>query len=82
MVDADAVDEPNFFRDPDLIADPYPFFDELRSRCPVQREPHENVVLVTGYDEALTVYHDTATFSSCVAVTGPLSENRIPVRMS
>jgi cytochrome P450 len=43
----------------------------MRQGCPVQREPHHGVVLVTGYDEALEVYHDTATFSSCTAVTGP-----------
>jgi cytochrome P450 len=70
---------PNLFRDPDLVADPYPFFDEVRARCPVQREPHEDVVLVTGYEEALSVYHDTAVFSSCVSVTGPFPGFSVPL---
>ena len=66
------VDEVDFFRDPGLIADPYPYFDQLRAACPVQREPHHDVVMVTGYDEALAVYHDTDVFSSCTSVTGPV----------
>ena len=53
MTDADALDEPNFFRDPELVADPYPFFEAMREECPVRRESHEDVVLVTGYPEAL-----------------------------
>jgi cytochrome P450 len=37
----------------------------------VRREPHHGVVMVTGYDEALAIYHDVDTFSSCNSVTGP-----------
>ncbi|MBV8979970.1 MAG: cytochrome P450 [Acidimicrobiia bacterium] len=62
-----------------MIADPYPYFDALRARCPVQREPHKNVVMVTGYDEAMAVYHDTETFSSCTAVTGPFPGFPVPL---
>jgi cytochrome P450 family 150 subfamily A5 len=66
--DFDSVD---FFRDDSLVADPYPYFDHLRQQCPVSREPHHDVVMVTGYDEAVAVYNDAATFSSCNSVTGP-----------
>jgi cytochrome P450 len=66
--DFDALD---FFRDDSLVADPYPYFDHLREQCPVRREPHHDVFMVTGYDEAVAVYNDTATFSSCNSVTGP-----------
>jgi len=31
-------------------------------------------VMVTGYDEALQVYHDTESYSNCVAVAGPFAE--------
>ena len=59
MTDFDAID---FFRDPALVADPYPVLrGAARRECPVQREPHHDVVMVTGYDEAVAVYHDTAT---------------------
>jgi cytochrome P450 len=64
-------DETDFFTDQSLTADPYPYFDFLRTQCPVLREPHHGVVAVTGYDEAAAVYRDPATFSSCNAVAGP-----------
>jgi len=66
--DFDAVD---FFTDESVVADPYPYFDHLRERCPVQREQQRGVMMVTGYDEAISVYHDTASFSSCNSVSGP-----------
>ena len=66
--DYDTID---FFRDPSLVADPYPYFDHLREKCPVWREPHHDVVMVTGYDEACAVYQDPETFSSANSVTGP-----------
>src|SRR5712691_4827432 len=52
VVDWEAMD---FFRDDGLVADPYPYFDALRGQCPVRREPHHGVVMVTGYDEAVQV---------------------------
>jgi len=67
-VDYDALD---FFRGNELVADPYPYFEWLRTQCPVRREPQQGVYMVTGYDEACTVYTDTDTFSSCNSVTGP-----------
>jgi cytochrome P450 len=35
--------------------------------------------MVTGYDEAIAVYHDTATFSSCNSVTGPFPGFPVPL---
>ncbi len=67
-IDYDAID---FFRGNELVADPYPYFDWLRTQCPVRREPSQDVYMVTGYDEACAVYTDTDTFSSCNSVTGP-----------
>ena len=64
-------DDIDFFRGNELVADPYPYFDHLRSKCPVQQEPKHGVVMVTGYEEAVSVYTNTTTFSSCNAVTGP-----------
>jgi cytochrome P450 len=68
VTDYDAID---FFRGNDLVSDPYPYFDWLRAQCPVRRERHHDVVMVTGYDEAIAVYNDTETFSSCNSPTGP-----------
>jgi cytochrome P450 len=69
----------DFFRDDRLVADPYPYFETLREQCPVLREPHHGVVMVTGYDEAVEVFHDPQTFSSCVAVTGPFPGFPVPL---
>ena len=69
MTDFDAID---FFTDESMIQDPWPYFAHLRDQCPVQPLPHhDNVLAVTGYDEAAAVYRDHSTFSSCVAVLGP-----------
>jgi cytochrome P450 len=68
MVDVEAVD---FFTEPALVNDPYPYFDELRGRCPVHPVAHPGVVSVTGYAEAMEVYHDADAFSSCNAASGP-----------
>jgi len=68
--DLDAVD---FFRAGSLYQNPYPYYEYLRGHGPVWREPHHGVVMVTGYEEAVGVYHDTETFSNCVAVAGPFA---------
>jgi cytochrome P450 family 150 subfamily A5 len=69
----------DFFRDDTFVADPYPYFDDLRNQCPVQRELHHDVVMVTGYEEAIAVYHDIAAFSSCNSVSGPFPGFPVPL---
>ncbi len=78
-IDEANFDEHDFFRDNTFVADPYPYFEHLRRQCPVQREPHHDVVMVTGYEEAIAVLHDTATFSSCNSVTGPFPGFPVPL---
>jgi cytochrome P450 len=72
-------EEIDFFRGRELVADPYPYFDWLRARCPVHREPAYGVYMVTGYEEAGAVYADTDTFSSCNSVTGPFPGFPVPL---
>jgi cytochrome P450 len=69
----------DFFRGDELVADPYPYFEALRAQCPVTREPHHGVMMVTGYDEAVQVAHDAETFSSCLSVTGPFPGFPVPL---
>ena len=76
MTDFKALD---FFRDDDLIVDPYPYFEAIRAEGPAWREPHHEVVMVTGYDEAMAIYSDTETWSSCTAVTGPFPGFPVPL---
>jgi cytochrome P450 len=71
--------EIDFFRGNELIAEPYGYFDWLRSQCPVERERHHDVMMVTGYEEAVTVYNDPAAFSSCNSPTGPFPGFPVPL---
>lgn len=76
MIDLEAT---NFFRDRAVQDDPYPYYDALRERSPVWQEPHYGVFMVTGYEEALAVYNDAATFSSCNTVSGPFKSFSVPI---
>ncbi|HXW35714.1 MAG TPA: cytochrome P450 [Acidimicrobiales bacterium] len=68
----------NFFRDRSIQDDPYAYYDELRGRSRVWQEPHYGVYMVTGYEEALAVYNDAASFSSCNTVSGPFKSFPVP----
>ncbi|MFN8025371.1 MAG: cytochrome P450 [Acidimicrobiia bacterium] len=76
MTEYDQVD---FFRDDTFVADPFPYFAALRGECPVRREPHHGIVMVTGYEEAVSIYNDTENWSSCVSVTGPFPGFPVPI---
>lgn len=49
-------------RDPRFFADPYPTYDQLRARCPVQRIPTgsggHHAYLITGHSEAREAFTD------------------------
>jgi cytochrome P450 len=72
----DTIDKaavPDFFSDPAVIEDPFSYFAQMRSHCPVAREPYQNAFMVTGYEalnDLLTRKSDA--FSSCLSVLGPL----------
>ena len=76
MNDWETID---FFTDESLVEDPYPYFDALRSACPVLPLPHLGVVAVSGYDEMSEVYRDSETFSSCNSVVGPFVTFPVPL---
>jgi cytochrome P450 len=69
----------DWFRDPRLVEDPYPYFNALRDKCPVEPEDHYGVTMVTGWEEAVSVYNDEKTFSSCLSVTGPFPGFPVPL---
>jgi cytochrome P450 len=76
MTDFETID---FFHDRAVQDDPYRYYDALRQRSPVWREPHYGVFMVTGHDEAVAIYNDPATFSSCNTVSGPFVSFPEPV---
>ncbi len=72
-------DSIDFFRTKELIDNPYPFLEHLRAQCRVVKEPHRGVYMVTGYDEAIEVYHDQQTFSACNSAIGPFAKFPVPL---
>ena len=76
MTDFDSVD---FLMDESLVEDPYPYFDHIRSKCPVLPTGHHGVVAVSGYEEASEIYLNPETFSSCNSVVGPFASFPVPL---
>lgn len=68
-IDGPAID---FFTDPSLIADPYPYYEQVRAHGPVWREPVHGAFVVTGYDEISAVYRNPEMFSSLNSFSGPM----------
>ena len=64
-------DDLDFFTDPDIGNDPFPYYSHLRSQCPVVHLPTHDVYAITSYDEMAEVLRDAETFSSANAVGGP-----------
>nr|WP_068270220.1 cytochrome P450 [Aldersonia kunmingensis] len=75
----DDIDSVDFFMNPKILHDPYDYLAALRNECPVRRETHHDVVMVTGHQEALAIYNDTERFSSCTSVTGPFPGFPVPL---
>lgn len=66
-----SFDTVDYFSDTSLVNNPHPYFEYLRSKGPAVVLPHQPVVAVVGYEEALAVLHDTDHFSAVNAAMGP-----------
>jgi cytochrome P450 len=60
----------------DAIADPYPYYDQLRDQAPVAWLPDLNAWFISRYVDVLTVIHDPATYSSAEGM-GALMAGRV-----
>jgi cytochrome P450 len=66
---------PDFYSDPQVIQDPYGYFEMMRSQGAVAAEPYRGTLMVTGYDEALEVLNNKdRAYSSACSVVGPIPE--------
>ena len=45
----------DFYSDPSIIASSRDYFDAMRARGAIVREPFHDTLMVTGYDEALEI---------------------------
>jgi cytochrome P450 len=68
MTDLTSLD---YFSDEALAQDPSEYFDHLRSRNPVFREPHYGVVVVTGHQEVTEAFRNSEDLSAVNAIGGP-----------
>ncbi|ALJ21947.1 cytochrome P450 [Microbacterium sp. No. 7] len=71
--------EVDFFTDREVAARAEPYFDHMLAHHPVFREPKYGVVIVTGYEEALQVYHQPDVYSSINRTGGPVVD--LPVEL-
>jgi cytochrome P450 family 150 subfamily A5 len=72
--------EIDYFTDAEVAANPVPYFDHMVANHPVWREPKYGVVIVTGYEEALQVYHHPEIYSSINRTGGPVLD--LPVELT
>jgi cytochrome P450 len=67
----------DYFTDQSLLLDPYEYFREMFAQGPVYPMAHANdVLLVTGFDEAVQILRNNIDFSSVISTSGagePLS---------
>jgi cytochrome P450 len=62
--------ERDYFTDYSILKDPYAYFEAVRAKGPVWRNPDSGIVFVTGFDEALEVLKNTDDFSSSISTQG------------
>jgi cytochrome P450 len=62
--------EKDFFTDPEILVDPYAYFEEVRKLGPVVQPPGKDYYIVTGFEEALEVFRNTSDFSASIAGQG------------
>jgi len=68
MTDYDTI---NYFTNPDVLEDPFPYYEHLRSKGAVYPTGPNGMLSVTGFDEAVQIYRDNETFSNCNTTSGP-----------
>jgi cytochrome P450 len=62
--------ERDYFTDYSILRDPYEYFEALRAKGPVHELPGRDVLVVTGFNEALDVLRNDKDFSSVNCVQG------------
>ena len=63
----------DFYSDPSIIASSRDYFDAMRARGAIVREPFHDTLMVTGYDEALEILvNKDGIFSNACSILGPI----------
>jgi cytochrome P450 len=61
----------DFFTDRSVLLEPYEYLDGIRSQSPVGQLTKRDVVMVTGFAEAVSVLLNTKDFSAAIVAGGP-----------
>ena len=48
----------DYFFDPEILQDPYPYYDHARAQGPVAPGMPYDAIAITGYEEAVAVFND------------------------
>jgi cytochrome P450 len=65
--------ERDFFTDPSVLVDPNQYFREIFERSPVEQLRSRDLLMVTGFEEAIDVLRNPKDFSSVICVGGPVT---------
>jgi cytochrome P450 len=63
------AEERDYFTDHSVLLDPYEYFEDIRARGPVCRLKNREHIIVTGYDEAISVLNNSQDFSSVITTS-------------
>lgn len=70
MSTAEDLTQRNYFTDLSLLLDPYEYFRQMYAKGPIYPTINDNVLLVTGFEEAVEVLRNNKDFSSVIATSG------------
>jgi cytochrome P450 len=65
-----ALEERDYFSDHLILKDPYAYFEAIRAKGPIYKNPDSGIIFITGFDECLEVLKNTEDFSSANAPQG------------
>lgn len=65
-----ALEERDYFTDYEILKDPYAFFEAIRAKGPVYQPPGRDYLIVTGFEEILTVLRNSEDYSAIIGLAG------------
>lgn len=65
-----SADERDYFTDHSVLLDPYQYFREMYEKGPVYQLRNRDILMVTGFEEAIEVLRNNRDFSSINSVPG------------
>lgn len=64
-----ALTQRNYFTDPSLLVDPYEYFRQLHAKGTINPVAGTDILMITGYDEAVEVLRNNQDFSSAICTS-------------